>query len=62
MDAQQIDIKTTFLYGLLPNDKAQYMEQPQGFEEKGKEEWVWKIQQGLYGMKQSRRILESNHE
>ena len=32
------------------------MEQPQGFEEKGKEEWVWKIQQGLYGMKQSSRI------
>lgn len=32
------------------------MEQPKGFEEQGKEEWVWMIQQGLYGMKQSGRI------
>ena len=55
-DAQQIDIKTAFLYGLLPDDEVQYMEQPQGFEEEGKEEWVWKIQRGLYGMKQSGRI------
>ena len=55
-DAQQINIKTAFLGRLLPDDEVQYMEQPQGFEEKGKEEWVWKIQQGLYGMKQSSRI------
>ena len=52
-DAQQINIKTAFLYGLLPDNKVQYMEQPQGFEEKGKEMWVWK---GLYGMKQAGRI------
>jgi len=26
------------------------------FEEVGKEDWVWKLQQGLYGMKQSGRI------
>ena len=55
-DAQQINIKTAFLYGLLPEDEIQYMEQPKGFEEQGKEEWVWMIQQGLYEMKQSRRI------
>ena len=55
-DAQQIDIKTAFLYGLLPDDKVQYMEQPKGFEEPGKETWVWKLERGLYGMKQSRRI------
>lgn len=55
-DAQQIDIKTAFLYGLLPNDEVQYMEQPQGFEERGKESWVWKLQRGLYGMKQAGRI------
>ena len=55
-DARQIDIKTAFLYGLLPEDKVQYMEQPKGFEEQGKEEWVWMIQRGLYGMKQSGRI------
>ena len=55
-DAQQIDIKMAFLYGLLPEDEIQYMEQPKGFEEQGKEEWVWMIQRGLYGMKQSGRI------
>ena len=55
-DAQQIDIKTAFLYGLLPENEVQYMEQPKGFEEQGKEEWVWMIQRGLYDMKQSGRI------
>ena len=55
-DAQQIDIKTAFLYGLLPEEEYQYMEQPPEFEEPGKEDWVWVIQRGLYGMKQSGRI------
>ena len=55
-DAQQIDIKTAFLYGLLPDDEIQYMEQPHGFEEPGKEEYIWRIERGLYGMKQSGRI------
>ena len=55
-DAQQIDIKTAFLYGLLPDDEIQYMEQPRGFEEPGKEEHIWRIERGLYGMKQSGRI------
>jgi len=55
-DTQQIDVKTTFLYGLLPDDEVQYMEQPIGFEEPGKEMWVWKLQRGLYGVKQAGRI------
>ncbi len=55
-DAQQIDIKTAFLYGLLPVNETQYMEQPEGFEEPGKEDFVWKLQRGLYGMKQAGRI------
>ena len=42
-DAQQVNIKTTFLYGLLPDDEVQYMKQPQGFKQEGKEGWVWKI-------------------
>jgi len=50
-DIQQIDVKTTFLYGLLPTDKAQYLEQPKSFAELGKEDWVWCLQRGLYGMK-----------
>jgi len=32
------------------------MEQPKGFEEPGKETWVWMLQKGLYGMKQVGRI------
>ena len=55
-DAQQIDVKTAFLYGLLPDHEVQYMEQPPGFEEKEKEDYVWVLQRGLYGMKQSGRI------
>jgi hypothetical protein len=41
---------------LLPEEEVQYMEQPAGFEEVGKEDWVWKLQRGQYGMKQSGRI------
>ena len=55
-DAQQIDIKTAFLYGLLPEDEVQYMEQLEGFLKPGKETWVWKLLRGLYGMKQAGRI------
>lgn len=55
-DAAQIDVKTAFLYGILPEDKIQYMEQPEGFEEPGKEDWVCEIMRGLYGMKQAGRI------
>ena len=55
-DAQQIDVKTAFLYGLLPDHEIQYMEQPAGFEEEGKNDYVWVLQRGLYGMKQSGRI------
>ena len=55
-DIQQIDVKTAFLYGLLPEDEIQYMEQPRGFEEPGKESWVWKLKRSLYGMKQSGRV------
>lgn len=55
-DATQIDIKTAFLYGLLPEDEVQYMMQPEGFEEAGKENWVWRLQRGLYSMKQAGRI------
>lgn len=51
-DAQQIDIKTTFLYGLLPDDEIQYMEQLPGFEEHGTNNYVWMLQQ-LYGMKKA---------
>jgi len=52
-DVQQIDIKTTYCYDELPANETVYMEQPKGFAETSKEDWVWQLQQGLYGMKQS---------
>jgi hypothetical protein len=55
-DAQQFDVKTAFLNGVLGSDEVQYMEQPKGFEEPGKEDWVWELCKGLYGMKQAGRI------
>lgn len=55
-NATQIDVKTAFLYGVLPDEEVQYMEQPAGFEEPGKEEWVCELRKGLYGMKQAGRI------
>jgi Reverse transcriptase (RNA-dependent DNA polymerase) len=42
-DLQQIDIKTAFLHGILPEEETAYMEQPHGFEEPGKESWVMKL-------------------
>lgn len=55
-DVQQINVKTAFLYGLLPDDETQYMQQPMGFEEQGRETWVWHLKRGLYGIKQSGQI------
>ena len=55
-DVQHIDIKTAFLHGLLPADETAYLEQPVGFEEPGKEDWVMQLRKSIYGMKQAGRI------
>ena len=55
-DIQHFDIKTAFLHGVLPDTETVFMEQPPGFEETGKEDWVWRLQKSLYGMKQASRI------
>jgi len=55
-DIQQFDIKTAFLHGVLPDDETMYMEQPLGFEEPGREDWVMKLQKSIYGMKQASRV------
>ena len=44
-----MDVKTTFLHGDL--DKEIYMEQPEGFTIKGKEDYVSKLKKSLYGLK-----------
>jgi len=55
-DLWQFDIKTAFLHGVLPEEETMYMEQPEGFKEKGKEDWVMKLMKSIYGMKQASRI------
>ena len=55
-DMQQFDVKQAFLHGALDPDEVQYMAQPEGFEVKGKEDWVWRVEKGLHGMHQAGRI------
>ncbi|MCO5587475.1 hypothetical protein L7F22_041424 [Adiantum nelumboides] len=53
MELVQMDVKTTFLHGDLHEDI--YMQQPEGFEEKSKEDLVCKLKKSLYGLKQAPR-------
>ena len=48
-----MDVTTAFLNGEL--DCHIYMEQPEGFRDTGKPEYVCKLKKGLYGLKQSAR-------
>ncbi len=52
-DLQHFDIKMAFLHGILPKDEMIFMEQPPGFEEPGKEDWVMCLMKSIYGMKQA---------
>ena len=46
---EQLDVKTTFLHGDL--EEEIYMQQPKGYEVKGKEELVCRLKKSLYGLK-----------
>ena len=48
-----MDVKTVFLRGDL--DEEIYLQQPEGFEVKGKEDHVCLLKKSLYGLKQSPR-------
>ena len=47
-----MDVTTAFLHGELEEDIL--MEQPKGFEVRGKKEQVCLLKKSLYGLKQSR--------
>ena len=47
---EQLDVKTTFLHGDL--EEVIYMQKPEGYEVKGKEKLVYRLQKSLYGLKQ----------
>ena len=53
LEIEQLGVKTTFLHGDL--EKEIYMEQPEGFNVKGKKELVCKLKKSLYGLKQAPR-------
>ncbi len=52
-----MDVKSTFLNGYV--DEEIYVEQPEGFEVPGKEDYVYKLKKALYGLKQVPRAWYS---
>ena len=53
LEVEQMDVKTAFLHGDL--EEEIYMEQPEGFKERGKENFFCKLKKSLYGLKQAPR-------
>jgi hypothetical protein len=54
-ELEQLDVKTSFLYGDLEEDI--YMEHSEGFIVPGKEDYVCRLKKFLYGLKQSPRLV-----
>jgi hypothetical protein len=50
---EQLDVKTTFLHGDL--EEEIYIQKPQGYEVKGKDNLVCRLNKSLYGLKKAPR-------
>ena len=55
LEVEQLDVKTAFLHGDL--EEEIYMEQPEGFKARGKEDLICRLRKSLYGLKQAQRQL-----
>jgi len=53
VELDELDVKTTFLYGNL--EEEIYISQPTGFKTEGKEHMICKLKKSLYRLKQSPR-------
>ncbi|MBW0493185.1 hypothetical protein O181_032900 [Austropuccinia psidii MF-1] len=56
----QFDIETAFIHGEM--DTLVHVKQVTGYEEKGKENCVWRLRKSLYGTKQAPRMWKSKLE
>ena len=56
----QLDVKSAFLHGEL--SKEVFVQQPQGYEKKGEEHKIYKLNKALYGLKQALRAWYSKIE
>ena len=53
LEIEQLNVKTTFLHGTL--EEEIYIEQPEGFHVKGKEDHICILQRAIYELKQAPR-------
>ena len=51
LELEQLDVETAFQHGDL--DEEIFMEQPEGFKVKGKENMIYKLKKSLYRLKQA---------
>ena len=56
LEAEQVDMNTAFLNAQINDGDKIYVEQPYGFWEPGKEDWVCLLLRALYGLQQSLKL------
>lgn len=58
-ELRQLDVSNAFLHGTL--DEVVYMKQPHGYRNAACPDYVCKLSQSLYGLRQAPRASYSNH-